>query len=289
MKNQSYGQLLFDAIRETLETMAFAEVVPCSFQIGNEEFSCRGEETELEDFSVNDSGIHAPVQTDFESSDSSDLADSAQPSETWGVAGGMLSEEVSEEDWGTVSKADEDGTLEGAWGMTPHEGTVSVADDWGGASALPPDPWGGGGVKANSFVMRARDFDFKKLVDNQEDWCWSCMRVNSREIHSVWFIISKALALELAKNMYAGEEEPALDSPLIRDLIAELTNVLGGRLMLLLEEMGAGFTLTVPDIGVGLPTMPDSMVMESVLCKVLLDGEYPVMASICLNNAENDG
>ncbi|MGL6225860.1 MAG: chemotaxis protein CheX [Thermoguttaceae bacterium] len=279
-----YGQLLFDAIRETLETMAFAEVVPYSFQIGNEEFSCMNEESEPADFSVDDSGIHAPVQTDFESTNS---VDSAQPSGTWGVAGGTLPVEVSEEGWGEVSKVEEAGATEGAWGMTPHEETVPVAEDWGGVSSLAPDPWGGGGVKANSFVMKAHDFDFKKLVDNQEDWCWSCMRVNSAEIHSIWFIISKALALELAKNMYAGEEEPSLDSPLIRDLIAELTNVLGGRLMLLLEEMGAGFTLTVPDIGIGLPKMPDSTVMESVLCKVLVDGEYPVMSSICFNKTED--
>jgi hypothetical protein len=39
MLPQKFGNLLFNAVRETLETMAFAEVIPCSIRIGDQEFA----------------------------------------------------------------------------------------------------------------------------------------------------------------------------------------------------------------------------------------------------------
>jgi hypothetical protein len=43
MQHDQYGQLLLQAISETLETMAFAEIVPYSMKIGNRELLNPGE------------------------------------------------------------------------------------------------------------------------------------------------------------------------------------------------------------------------------------------------------
>jgi CheY-specific phosphatase CheX len=67
-------------------------------------------------------------------------------------------------------------------------------------------------------------------------------------------------------------------------LIAELTNVLGGRLMLLLEEMGGKFTLTVPDIGFGFPDIPEMNAAQSVVCKIVVDSEHPIIVVLCFNH-----
>ena len=285
MNYKNYGQLLFDAIRETLETMAFAEVVPCSFLIGSEEFSGKDEA----DFDLNsDVGsedatmVHPPIQTDFSPAEQSDWGNAAPtaaaddskraaPTKSGVTVGSPETKDAAEDTWGGVSSTNDPDT--GSWGNTTNP-----------AANYEPDPWGdaGAGTVTSGFRMKAGDINFNSLVDNQEDWIWSCMRVNSPDIHSIWFVVSKSLAVELANSMYAGEGLE-LDSPVIRDLVAELTNVLGGRLMLLLEKMGGQFTLAVPDIGIGLPTMPDSSTMETILCKVLVDGEYPVMSSICFN------
>ncbi len=269
MDHKSFGQLLFNAVRETLETMAFAEVVPCSFQIGNEEFSGVESDFDLADGSTPgvDSDVQPPIQTDFTKAEQSDWGSApAAGEDSWGAAPAS-----NDEAWGSTTVTSDDSGGTDAWGSIP----APVIESGG-------DPWGGGTNVASSFRMKAGEINFNSLVDNQEDWVWSCMRVNSPDIHSVWFVVSKSLAMELANNMYAGEGL-TLDSPIIRDLVAELTNVLGGRLMLLLEKMGGQFTLAVPDIGVGLPTMPDAATLETVLCKVLVDGEYPVMSSICFN------
>ncbi len=277
MLPKNYGTLLFNAVRETLETMAFAEVVPCSFQIGDQEFtSLDSDAFEIQESHIPKEWGEDPVQTDFSQKEQSN------PEDGWGTAsqdhadlphtdawGSPGSGEAANDDWGSAPAAESDG---GGWGMSAP--TEEENDPWGeSVAATGPSP---------GFTMQTRDIDFNSLVENQDDWCWSCMRVNSPEIHSIWFVVSKSLALELARNMYAGENLE-LDSPIIRDLVAELTNVLGGRLMLLLEEMGGRFTLTVPEIGIGLPKMPDASTMETVLCKVLVDGEYPVMSSICFN------
>jgi CheY-specific phosphatase CheX len=108
------------------------------------------------------------------------------------------------------------------------------------------------------------------------------MKVNSPDVHSVWFIIPQSLAGALMQNMYAGENVE-MDTPVVRDLIAELTNVLGGRLMLLLEELGGEFTLTVPDIGFGLPDISEAYSSQGIVCKVVVDNEHPVIVALCFN------
>jgi hypothetical protein len=118
--------------------------------------------------------------------------------------------------------------------------------------------------------------DFDSLIESGE-LCWARLKVNSPDIDSIWFIASSQLAMELARTMYAGEELTT-ESPVLRDMIAELTNVLGGRMMLLLEDILGKFTLQVPETGTGMPELPDST--ESVVCKVLVDGSYPVLASM---------
>ena len=254
MTPQNYGQLLYNAIRETLETMAFAEVALCSFQMDGKEVSgAEALKPEWGDEGHSDRALKPPppIQIDFTISQQSE-------------AGGSVTASGTDDSWGTGNAPQ----ANDAWGMSANSNT---------------DPWETGGNYADSdFSMAAGEINFNSLVESQEDWIWSCMRVNSPDVHSVWFVVSKSLAMELAHNMYAGEDLQ-LDSPIIRDLVAELTNVLGGRLMLLLEKMGGQFTLAVPDIGIGLPAMPDSSTMETVLCKVLVDGEYPVISSICFN------
>jgi hypothetical protein len=162
-----------------------------------------------------------------------------------------------------------------------------LGGEWAPVSTVAPsrDPWGDSeaAAAAPAAAMALKEADFDEMVKqfSPEEWCWACMKVNSPDIHSVWFIVTKGLANVLARNMYAGEEFQ-LDSYLIRDLIAELTNVLGGKLMLLLEELGGKFTLTVPEIGFGLPELPDEG-YENAVCKVVVDGEHPVIVALCFN------
>ncbi|MDR0869533.1 MAG: hypothetical protein LBN39_01930 [Planctomycetaceae bacterium] len=272
MLPQNCGQLLYNAVRETLETMAFAEVVPYSIKVGDEET------VPVDDFTVNEPASVMPVASNDNwgtavppvDGDDSWGAASGEPlsvDDAWGAPGGELP--VEEESGGSVLP------------VAPPDG-----DDWGGGLAQPNnDAWGDSSVlgeRIDPLTVQTQRVDFNTLVENQEDWCWACMKVNSPDINSIWFIVSKGLANALAQNMYAGVEFE-LTNPLIRDIIAELTNVLGGRLMLLLEELGGKFTLTVPEIGFGMPTIPDNQVLETIMCQVVVDGEYPVMAAMCFN------
>lgn len=291
MDHKKYGILLFNAVRETLETMAFAEVIPCSLMLGDEEL-------EQDDFeSGNGNSANGPVSgLDPEgaisawpdgSDDNGGEIDSSLDS--WGTPSDEGPADLAEDAWGDLP-TDEPGD---DWGAVPSE-NAEEDDPWGAIPAAPPasgeDPWGD--VPASEargmspLHMSGKDIDFEQLVDNQTDWVWSCMRVNSEDVHSVWFIVSKNLAMQLARSMYAGEMFE-LDSPMIRDLVAELTNVLGGKLMLLLEELGGKFTLAVPEIGIGMPQIPEAHTFDSILCKVLVDSEYPVMSSICFNETAN--
>ena len=284
MLPQNYGHLLFNAVRQTLETMAFAEVIPCSIKVGDEEFTQA--ETEPEGLPDDRAEPQAVAVTP------SGWDDAGSGVDCWGTAAPGIS---CDDSWGTetVPTTDESAwssptsaiaTEEDSWSEPPPP--VLAEGSWGEQVSLPDgDPWGDTAATAGrveGMEMRPKEVNFDELVENQDDWYWACMKVNSPDIHSVWFIVSRGLSLELAQNMYAGEDFPA-DSPLLRDLIAELTNVLGGRLMLLLEEMGGKFTLTVPEIGIGMPRIPESTSLETVLCKVVVDGEYPVIASICFN------
>jgi hypothetical protein len=298
MDTKNYAQLLFTAVRETLETMAFAEVVPFSVNIGGKEI---GRDDGLDDFILADQKSDLPTQNSVSSSGS----------DCWGTAspGGVAS--ASEDDgWGTVGATDVSDGGDDGWGTAPAESPKDFSqpdtwastgkeelpntDEWGASGFLLPaevdiDPWGDAAIgsvnEVGGFSMKAKDVNFQELLDNEEQWCWSCMRVNSPDINAVWFVISQTLALELGHNMYAGEEEIAINSPLIRDLVAELTNVFGGKLMLLLEHLGGKFTLTVPEIGLGMPEIPENQTLETVLCRVLVDGEYPVIALLSFSSS----
>ena len=288
MLPKNCGQLLYNAVRETLETMAFAEVIPCSIKVGGEE--CAMED----DFSVTPESAETSGEGGW-----GDVPE-AESADTWGTAVPAAAPEEPVDDvwetpitgaptmddgWGTSAAPVGGGD---SWGDPEPSNSVEDDDDWGHKSGIiipEADPWGDSaslGSQVDGMMMKPKEIDFDDMVENQDDWCWACMKVNSPDIHSVWFIVSKGLANALAQNMYAGEEFQ-LDNPLIRDLIAELTNVLGGRLMLLLEEMGGEFTLTVPEIGFGMPKIPETATLETVLCKVVVDGEYPVIVALCFN------
>jgi len=288
MLPKNCGKLLYNAIRETLETMVFADVVPCSIKVAGEEFA------QDDDFAVMSNG----------SGDTAggwgDEPVAQPPADAWGTA----TPDVS-----TAAFTTPMSSLEESWGdspeptlVTPHSdatdgwgvpGGVAEAEDdgWGEHSGLlniaprvTDDPWGDSQLAEACTLGRNRpkEADFDAMITAQTEWCWACMKVNSPDVHSVWFIITRSLAHALMENMYAGENTE-LDTPIVRDLIAELTNVLGGRLMLLLEEMGGKFTLTVPDIGFGLPDISESYTEHGVVCKVVVDSEHPIIVALCFN------
>lgn len=279
MLPKNCGQLLYNAVRETFETMAFAEVIPCSIKVGNEEFA------QDDDFAIGTDtsslGLAEVNGWGGESSSSTNL-------DSWGT---VVPDTSGNDHWGTVSQEETNNVSESLVDNTWNEPAPPDIDDednvgWGSGIIRPNavDPWGEANSLSNQAekkAMKPKEADFDNLVADQSDWCWACMKVNSPDIHSVWLIVSKSLANALAQNMYAGEEFQ-LDNPLIRDLIAELTNVLGGRLMLLLEEMGGKFTLTVPEIGFGLPDVPEQG-YETAICKIVIDNEHPVIVALCFN------
>ena len=276
MLPKNCGKLLYNAARETLETMAFADVVPCSIKVAGEEFA------HDDDFAV------TTDPHDEKTAGWGDVPAAQDPVDAWGTAAPNVA------------------PPEESWGDSP-EPTVATAEDWGTSDELPADdsvwgrrnsametgtaeindPWGDAGLAdaCTSGQNRPKEADFDSMIASQTEWCWACMNVNSPDVHSVWFIVPQSLANALMQNMYAGEDIK-LDTPVVRDLIAELTNVLGGRLMLLLEEMGGKFTLTVPDIGFGFPDIPEVLASKSVVCKIVVDSEHPVIVALCFNRED---
>jgi len=269
MLPDSCGLLLYNAVRETLETMAFAEVVVCSISVCGREIS-------------EEPGFQSSIIVRSPADDGWGESTVSSPSDTWGTAS-EISEEAA---WGSASPNNAPLPQGDSWGEPPPINDGDEEPEWGKSGIILPshDPWG----ESSAVLERPEDLiagmvpkaaDFEELVQNQTDWIWSCMKVNSPDIQSVYFIVTKGLADALAKNMYASEAFD-IDSPLIRDLIAELTNVLGGKLMLLLEERGGKFTLTVPEIGLGTPDLP-SEDSKNAYCKVIVDREFPVIAALC--------
>jgi hypothetical protein len=288
MLPKNCGKLLYNAVRETLETMAFADVVPCSIKVAGEEFAQDDDFAVMSDAPEGNAGGWGD-----------EPAAQPPPADAWGtatpdVAAAIVTPPTSvpEESWGDSPEPTAAPTTPAAddWG-TPGGVAESVDDGWGEHSGLmdaaPPvtdDPWGDSSLAeaCASGQHRPKEADFDAMITTQTEWCWACMKVNSPDVHSVWFIITRSLAHALMENMYAGEDTE-LDTPVVRDLIAELTNVLGGRLMLLLEEMGGKFTLTVPDIGFGLPDISEAYTSQGVVCKVVVDCEHPIIVALCFN------
>jgi hypothetical protein len=275
MLPKNCGKLFYNAVRETLETMAFADVVPCSIKVAGEKVA---EDT---DFQINEqTAIGSAVGWGDDNSGAS-----SAPVDAWGTAVPSVEETVCES-WGDSPQPLASPAAEDTWGED-SAGADAVADaDWGKSAVLPPpsDVWGDAALVEQAADRRTKpqESDFDDLVTTQSEWCWARMGVNSPDINAVWLIVPKSLANALAQNMYAGEVTE-LDAPVIRDLVAELTNVLGGRLMLLLEELGGKFTLTVPEIGFGLPAIPETATLKNVICKIVVDGEHPIIAALCFN------
>ena len=280
MLPKNCGKLLYNAVRETLETMAFADVVPCSIKVAGEEFA------HDDDFAVA-SGIQSGGVQGW-----GDAANTQVPADAWGTA--MPDVATATESWGDSpepTSPDSPPAAEDDW-ETPGNVPVSTDhDNWGARESgirsgtlATPDPWGEANLAdaCASGQNRPKEADFDDMVSAQTQWCWACMKVNSPDVHSVWFVVSQSLAHALMENMYAGESQE-LDTPIVKDLIAELTNVLGGRLMLLLEELGGKFTLTVPDIGFGMPDLSDAYTANGAVCKVVVDREHPIIVALCFN------
>jgi hypothetical protein len=273
MLPKNCGKLLYNAVRETLETMAFADVVPCSIKVAGEEFAYDDDFTVAFDTSISGAG-GAGGWGDQSATDA--------PADAWGTATPNVD---SPESWGD---SPEPTALAGDdWGSQDDANEIATGSHWGAISApsaVPTDPWGDSNL-ADACVAgqsRPKETDFDEKVSQHTEWTWACMMVNSPDVHSVWFIVPQSLAFALMQNMYAGEEME-LDTPLVKDLIAELTNVLGGRLMLLLEELGGKFTLTVPDIGLGMPDISEAYTSQGVVCKVMVDSEHPIIVALCFN------
>ena len=282
MLPKNCGKLLYCAVRETLETMAFADVVPCSIKVAGEEFA------QDDDFAVTYDVQNGGGTVGWE-----DASATQDPADSWGTATPAVSTvedswrdspeptspnsalPVAEDDWGACGNTTED-VDDAAWGKS---GVIIDADASG-----TQDPWGDSNLAdaVSGGQNRPKEADFDEMVAGQSEWCWACMKVNSPDVHSVWFVVPQSLARALMENMYAGENME-LDTPIVKDLVAELTNVLGGRLMLLLEKMGGKFTLTVPDIGFGMPDISEAYTENGVVCKVVVDSEHPVIIALCFN------
>ena len=251
MVQKQYGHLLFDAIRETLENMAFAEVVPQSMIIGQQEF--------IDEIRKNSQKTAPQENCNADSRGTSFTTNGAK----------SISDNGNLEN---VPSANATGSL-------PASAWEKPLDSWWRNASLFSEP------EESQYVANQGDADFDILAKKQQDWCWSCLKVNSPELNSVWFVIPQNLLKELAKTMLAGERSLNVDTVLMRDIIAELTNVIGGRLMLLLEELIGQFTLEVPVTGVGIPDFDDkNTVNETVICKVLVDGAYPVLSTMSFHN-----
>lgn len=287
MLPKNCGKLLYNAVRETLETMAFADVVPCSIKVAGEEFA------QDDDFAV-----ASDIQSDGGTVGWGDAPTTQDPADAWGTATPAVStteKSWGEESWGDspepTSPAPSSPIAENDWGSWDNT-TDTVGDEaWGKNSGiinpapLPAnDPWGDSNLAdaVSGGQNRPKEIDFDEMASGQSEWCWACMKVNSPDVHSIWFVVPQSLAHALMENMYAGESVE-LDTPIVKDLIAELTNVLGGRLMLLLEELGGKFTLTVPDIGFGMPDLSEAYMDNGVICKVVVDSEHPVIIALCFN------
>ena len=258
MQHEHYGQLLLDAIRETLETMAFAEVVPHSMKIGDREILCSAEQ---------------PVAVNLNTA-------ATQQGGGWGDVPAAVPElEV----WGEIPFV-QPSILDttNVWGVGPSTVTdrmwANPLDAWEENVAIP--------IPEATEAGETKQINFDKLMNEQDDWCWSCLKVNSPELDAIWLIVSKQLAQELARTMYAGDDFQ-LDSPALRDIIAELTNVFGGQLMLLLEEIIGKFTLEVPVTGIGHPDLPDPDKTETVTCRVFVDGTYPVVSVLAFKDRQH--
>ena len=287
MLPKNCGKLLYCAVRETLETMAFADVVPCSIKVAGEELA------QDDDFAV-----AGDVQSGGGAAGWEEAPMTQDPADAWGTATPAVS--ATEGSWGNESWGDSPEPTsstsippiaEDDWGALGNNVAETVGGEWGQScvgmeSALSGthDPWGDSNLAdaVSGGQNRPKEADFDDMVSGQSEWCWACMKVNSPDVHSVWFIIPQSLARALMENMYAGESTE-LDTPIVKDLIAELTNVLGGRLMLLLEEMGGEFTLTVPEIGFGMPDISEAYTENGVVCKVVVDSEHPVIIALCFN------
>ncbi|MGL4944473.1 MAG: hypothetical protein ACRC46_14930 [Thermoguttaceae bacterium] len=258
-----YGELLIQAVQDTLETMAFAEVIPYAMQIGKDEYHRLAGHCPS-----------APIPSLDPMASSTSWGDDVPASSGSGGA------------WGDEPVATRSNDGDDAWGTVGNVEAVSslTVDDWGGKTELPPqDSWGEAALLApvDEFAIPAlvpKVVNFDEMVSQKDAWCRACMRVNSPDVHSVWFIVSQDLAVELAGNMYDASLE--VDSNLIRDLVAEITNILGGRMMLLLERLGGKFTLTVPEIDFLPPDFTDDEISRMVTCHVIVDGRFPVISSI---------
>jgi len=268
MQHEQYGRMLMEAIRETLETMAFAEIVPFSMKIGDKELM------NLEELRVATVCNAAASQTSPSDSGWSDSSGDISRADAWGeTPDAQTPEHESLDAWGACASP----TTNQPKGDQPITDRMwaNPLDTWEENVPLP--------IPQVTQAGQTGQVDFDKLVGEQEDWCWACLKVNSPELECIWFIVSKQLAQELARTMYAGDEFQ-LDSPALRDIIAELTNVLGGRLMLLLEEVVGKFTLEVPVTGTEYPDLPDHAKFETVTCKVFVDGAYPVVSVMCFKD-----
>jgi len=286
MLPKNCGKLLYNAVRETLETMAFADVVPCSIKVAGEEFA------QDDDFIVA-SDLQCGGTIGREG-----FPATQDPADAWGTAVPAVSAPKTgwgDESWGDspepTSPAASLPVADDVWGSCDNTADTIDDDAWGQHSAvinpsslIEPDPWGNSNFAdaISQGKNRPKEADFDDMASGQSEWCWACMKVNSPDVHSVWFVVPQSLARALMENMYAGESVE-LDTPIVKDLIAELTNVLGGRLMLLLEELGGKFTLTVPDIGFGMPDISEAYTENGVVCKVVVDSEHPVIIALCFN------
>ncbi|GHT12931.1 hypothetical protein FACS1894170_08350 [Planctomycetales bacterium] len=138
MLPKSCGKLLYNAVRETLETMAFADVVPCSIKVAGEEVA------EDADFQINDQSTIGTAEGWGEDH----AGTSSDPADAWGTVAPSV-ESSACESWGDSpqpleSSAIANDSADDTWGTASADTDVVDDSDWGKSAVLPPkeDVWG---------------------------------------------------------------------------------------------------------------------------------------------------
>jgi len=105
---------------------------------------------------------------------------------------------------------------------------------------------------------------------------WARIGVESDDIAALVLSVPHESADELFQTMYPDFEQIENQEQALRDMTAEIANVITGRFMLDYREGCHDFLLTVPEIGSGECELPDT----AVACRCVVEDTLPVIAAV---------
>jgi len=116
---------------------------------------------------------------------------------------------------------------------------------------------------------------------------WAKVQVNSDSVEEFLLIIPCEFASDLYQVMYAespaiepNSEKPETMQPLF-DMSAELANVIIGKFLQSMQNARMTFTLTVPETGLGTPTIPN----DATICRCVVEDTLPITAVVKLHKS----